>query len=118
MNHPYLDFRDALIQLVEEDSNLDYTPVREDEGFVTLDELACHYLHQDEDEEETLSIFLLSATETIREKHGHPARVYCLSGSDWTSVPSGKFPDISSKQLASECIDSLIKLNAMTKGES
>jgi hypothetical protein len=111
MDDLYLDFRDALIELVDKDSSLDYTPVREDEGFVTLDELACHYLHQEDKDQETISIYFLNPTETIREKHGCPEHVYCLDGASWSAVPSGKTPNVSSQQLANLCIKSLIKLN-------
>jgi hypothetical protein len=111
MDDLYLDFRDALIELVDKDSNLDYTPVREDEGFITLDELACHYLHQEDEEHKTISIYFLNPTETIREKHGSPELVYCLDGANWTAVPSGKHPNVSSKELANMCIESLIKMN-------
>ena len=111
MNELYLDFRDALIELVDKDSSLDYTPVREDEGFVTLDESACHYLHQEDAEHETISIYFLNPEETIREKHGSPEHVYCLNGRSWTAMPSGELPDVSSQQLANLCIETLIKLN-------
>ena len=112
MNDLYLDFRDALIEIVDRDSRLDYTPVREDEGFVTFDELACHYLHQQDDEElETISIYYLNPTETIREKRENPERVYCRNGGMWTALQPDKYPDASSRQLANLCIDSLLKLD-------
>ena len=109
MNIEYLEFRDILATIVEADPQLDYTPVHNDEGFVTLDEFACHYIHHEENKQATVRLFLLKGEETITSKCDEPAYTYHWTGKAW-SCPQSPAPELSSEGLAQVCLHHLFAL--------
>jgi hypothetical protein len=110
MNRQFSQFRYLLSSLAEDDPNLDYTPVRNEEGFVTFDEFACHYILRELDSVPTVNLYLLKGEETITTKCDAPAFVYTWSGSAWTRRQEEHQVVFSSEELANECIRRLFEL--------
>ncbi|HEY9754913.1 MAG TPA: hypothetical protein V6C97_07125 [Oculatellaceae cyanobacterium] len=110
MNREFSLFRHLLSSLAESDPNLDYTPVRNEEGFITFDEFACHYIHRESDAVPTVNLYLLKGEETISTKCDSPSFVYTWSGRAWTRSQAERAVSFSSEELANECIKRLFEL--------
>ena len=99
-----MEFRDILATIAEADPDLDYTPVHSDEGFVTLDEYACHYIHHQNDSHATVRLYLLKGEETITSKCDNPSFIYHWNGKAWSCANAAGKPDLSSAALAKDCV--------------
>ena len=110
MNREFSQFRYLLSSLAESDPNLDYTPVRNEEGFVTFDEFACHYIHCELDSVPIVNLYLLKGEETISNKCDSPEFIYTWSGSAWTRRQEDHQVTLSTEELANECIKQLFDL--------
>jgi hypothetical protein len=110
MNTEFMEFRDVLATLAESDPDLDYTPVHADEGFVSLDIFACHYIHLENDHNPTIKFYLLENEDTITSKCDEPSFVYHWNGSVWTCRDSSGHPSVPSAKLAELCLTYLREL--------
>jgi hypothetical protein len=110
MNPEFLLFRNSLAIIAETKPDLDYTPVRHEEGFVSFDEYACHYIHRESDAQAIVQLFLLKGDETITTNCERPSFVYTWTGSAWTRTEFDETVAFSSEGLAGECIDRLLQL--------
>ncbi len=110
MNTEFIEFRDELATLAELDSDLDYTPVNVDEGFVSLDVYACHYIHHQNDDHATIRFYMLEGEDTISSKCDEPSFVYHSSGAQWSCPNFLGHPTVSSVKLAQMCLQYLRKL--------
>ncbi len=98
-----------LIALVDQNQELDYMPVTNDEAFVSFGEFAWHYLHNRDLAGETLEFYLLEPGETIRSKSEKATLAYKWNGLTWSAREDGAYPDASSKDLAFLCIENLLQ---------
>lgn len=110
MGTEFTEFRDILATIAELEPEMDYTPVHSDEGFITLDEFACHYIHHQNDRFATLRLYMLRGEETITSKCDSPSAVYHWNGRVWTCPDFVGHPDLSSEDLARSCVRSLLEL--------
>jgi hypothetical protein len=107
MNSQFTDFCHSIATLAEENSKLDFTPVRIDEGFITFDEYALHYIHDFDDSLHTISLYLLRGEETIQTNNQRPILIFkCLSEA-WTCSQLPLNKNLSSKELAELCVHQL-----------
>ncbi len=111
MNTEFMEFRDVLATLAESDPELDYTPVHADEGFVSLDVYACHYIHHQNDTHATIKFYLLEGEDTITSKCDEPSFVYHWNGSVWNCPDFVGRPPVSSANLAELCLNYLKELS-------
>jgi len=111
MSSEYMEFRDELATLAEADPDLDYTPVHIDEGFITIDEYACHYIHHETDNFSIVRLYFLEGEETIMAKCDQPSFVYRWNGKVWTCSEFRGFPDLSGEDLARQCVHRLMDLS-------
>ena len=108
MNTEFMEFRDILATIAEAYPELDYIPVHSDEGFVTLDEYACHYIHREENKQATVRLFLLKGDETISSKCDRPSFTYYWTGTAWSCADSTS--KVTSEELANACLLHLFDL--------